>query len=183
MPYLPTPSIAFRRYELVVQMLKNMRAGVCWLGPATRYNWHLESQALALASAVGWHPEHSARHYSTHGPKHMVPLDYIGRIEHLATDFLELLDVAGHARGAPVITAEQRRALEARLLNSSASGLTAAARLLNSSASGVALNARTSRGALLEVRLRNATLDALVRQVYAQDVACGFEREREKRAT
>ena len=38
---------------------------------------------------------------------------------------------------------------------------------------GVA-SARTTNGETLERGIRNSTLDALVREVYAQDLACGF---------
>ena len=108
-------------YAGVARMLEGMRDGKCTLAGGKRFNVHLESQSLSLSSAALWRPPAIANlnNYSHHlaqsGPRYMVPLDFIGRIEHLADDFLELVDLIEKVNGVPPLTPERRRALEAKL--------------------------------------------------------------------
>ena len=160
-------------FQGIASFLVGMRAGTCGFGPhRSRCNGHLETQALALSSAAMWRPVNgSSSNWLVGGhrlplsdvDRYMVPLDFIGRIEHLATDFLELLEVVTFATGRPPLNPAARSVLEAQLL----AGVT------NMSAFSKT-NQRSSAGKSIEQRLRNASLDALIREAYAQDIACGF---------
>ena len=166
-------------YAGVARMLEGMRDGKCTLAGGKRFNVHLESQSLSLSSAALWRPPAIANNYSHHlaqsGPRYMVPLDFIGRIEHLADDFLELVDLIEKVNGVPPLTPERRRALEAKLRSSSAPMASRPLPTRVGTTVGPNLvNVRTAKGSALEQRIRNASLDELVRRTYGQDVACGF---------
>ena len=99
---------------------------------------HLQSQALGLSTPIST----GAR----------IPIDFIGRSEHLVEDFELVLDQAAQFTGR-----ELDAQLHARLLG----------RLL---AVGNAMG-QTSVADDIK-RVRDEQLDALVRQTYSQDMAC-----------
>jgi hypothetical protein len=158
-------------YAGVEEMLRAIRAGRCNLphGKGVRFNAHLETQTLGLSSAVLWRPQGPDRgvrngelRLRPRGARFMVPLDYIGRIEHLREDFLELIEVAAEVTGRELLTPSARAELEEVLRALEAKGV----------AHAIKENRRTEEGLALESRIRNASLDAHVRNMYAQDIEC-----------
>jgi hypothetical protein len=143
-----------------IAMLEGMQRGQC------NVNVHLETQALALTAAVS--PDaHKAPSTMHRPPAYMVPLDYIGRIEELRTDFHELLALLHAATGLRLPPA-RAAALNRSLSTDGRNTRTTA----NSSACAQHHDKQNEWTRCLEQQLRNATLDALVRKTYAQDVAC-----------
>ena len=108
-------------------------------GGACGVDHHLESQALALSSPVA---------FSCRGERLAVPVDFVGRVDALADDFLAMLRAAAPATGRALDAAE----------------LAAVARSLRTNVGNV--------GAGRAYALRSDDLDARVRAVYDQDEAC-----------
>ena len=131
-----------------------------------------------ISTPAMWRPTMPGGHrLAQSGPRYMVPLDFIGRIEHLADDLLELIDLAGFIHQQPILSPSRRRELEARLRGGAGgNGGRPREHGATNSDAGFRWNTRTAKGASLESQLRNASLDALVREAYAQDIACGFSR-------
>lgn len=160
------PTLAPTRYADVVSMLEGMQHGRCSQGGGRgRFNVHLATQTLSLSTATS--PSHVTHRPSERRPRWMLPIDYIGRVEHLQEDFQELLTLLHAVTGRQLSPA---RSAALNLTLGSKASVTA-----RETASATTCAHKDKTGAwtrCTELRLRNATMDAVVRRTYAQDIAC-----------
>ena len=154
--YAGNPSQAAEFYarnnaSMVVRLLNNINSGDCGYskhGSNQRFNIHLETQAMVLSTPLKSHG------VSDRDNRKMVPLDYIGRVEHLEEDFLEMLEFAASTTGLSM--SENQRATFRKVLPSAH---------LNS-------HLEKKRSLDLGERLRSPWLDSLVARNFAQDLVC-----------
>ena len=126
----------------MVKVLSGIRNRKCG------YNQHLESQAMSLASP-------------TQDGRSMIPLDFIGRVEHFADDFLRMLRHAEEATGLSIPRAQMQGVV--MLLNHTQNRL------------GAPSEKDLGFAALLQHEiqsLRDPRLDRLVSEAYRQDATC-----------
>ena len=141
--------------------------------PHEVWDHHLASQAFSLST------RHGPGDVAAGGGVFRVPLDFLGRAEHLGRDFAAAMravearhgtplppvgDWAARARG-PVHGGARRRA--------NAMNLTSPRLLANFKLNRAASDER----AKIRLLLRSPATDRLIRRAYAQDVACFAEAE------
>lgn len=154
--YVGNPSKAAEFYarnnaSLVVRLLNNIVSGDCGYskhGSNQRFNIHLETQAMVLSTPLELHGVRDRDN------RKMVPLDYIGRVEHLKEDFLEMLEFAAYTTGLTMPATQRatfKKALSSAHLNS---------------------HLEKKRSLDLGERLRSPWLDSLVARNFAQDLVC-----------
>lgn len=138
-----------------VRLLQRIGSGHCGFskhGRNQRFNAHLESQAMVLST-----PLPNSRRGDELGRRRMVPLDYIGRTQHLGEDLLEMLELAARAT--------KRQLSPEQLL---------AVRSVLQSRNSTHKNTRDEKPRSLDMskRLRAPWLDSLASKTFAQDVQC-----------